>query len=239
MAGEVDRPSLLRLLETSWKPPGETRRKLGARKGLRWADSTVSRNPLQRYARRSFEESLALAHETLDPIGCAAALCNIGIVEVLTGEPQVAESSLRQGLTIAIEEGHRQGETIVRLWLGIAAADQGNVDEAREFLATSLEIAEEVHDSESVAENLEELARLAATLEEPLVGAFLLGAADQIREALNIGPGSDLDRRRQATHELIRAMSGEAYTRSYDEGMSTTEREAIDYALRNVPASRR
>ena len=115
--------------------------------------------------------------------------------------------------------------------MALVALVEGDTDEARALLGSSLRLASSVGDREAIFGSLLGLAEVAARSGGTLHAARLLGAADALREEVGYGPPDPLERELRTRIANLLDANDSALVAAQSEGSAMTLDEAIELAL--------
>ena len=156
-------------------------------------------------------QALSAFTELGDAEGAAGAELNLGVAAMYRGEHETADAALARSARLAGEVGFREGVAWALHERGLLAVRRGEPG-APELLHEALRIHRDLGDRWRVASVLDDLAAaaLAAQPPDPAQAARLLGAAQQIRDAIGtaVAPCERADHAR--TKAAARAALGEA-----------------------------
>ena len=127
------------------------------------------------------ERALALREELGDRWAIAVSLTNLGTISVQQGDYATARARFEDAMRLNREVGDAWMVAISDNNLGNAARGLGDHEAACRHYAASLRAYRDYDDAWAVAFLLEDIAELAAVLDEPLRALELLGAADSLR----------------------------------------------------------
>jgi predicted ATPase/DNA-binding SARP family transcriptional activator len=186
-------------------------------------------------ARRLHEECLAIRRRVAPPRDVAVSLNNLGLVLVELGELGDARPLLEESLTIKKVLDDRRGMAMTLINLGLLAARQDRQREAANCLAESIILLHVLDDRAAGAEALMQLAGVFTALGRPDHGAWVLGAADALREQLGV-PIAPAD---SAHYEAIVATTRQglgdgAFDTQWRAGSALSWDEMVTEALRGV-----
>ncbi|HEY3004144.1 MAG TPA: LuxR C-terminal-related transcriptional regulator [Kribbellaceae bacterium] len=124
-----------------------------------------------------FQDVLDQSRAIGDDLGAVSSADRLAQLAWLSGDVDKAVALLREALAISERHGEswRKAETL--LSLGIARWQQGHVEDAGEHIRASLAIQARFHNHVGIAQCLEALAWIAATISDHERAACLLGAA--------------------------------------------------------------
>jgi hypothetical protein len=129
-----------------------------------------------------------------------------------------------------MEDNHRV--TMVQSELGHMDRYEGNLDEAEQAYRETILEWQKIGHRAAVANQLESLAFIAITHEEGERAARLLGAAEALREKINIEMShfERIEYTQQVT-DLRNGMDEKAFSNLWSEGRAMTMEQAIQFAL--------
>ncbi|MEU4389248.1 tetratricopeptide repeat protein [Kribbella sp. NPDC023855] len=161
---------------------------LGDRSGMSWAHNQLGfvawlRGDLEiaaRRCRRARDSFRVLG----DGEGLAWSLISLGTIAQYSGELTEAEDLLTESLALSQRLGYREGVAWSLNQLGIVERRRGFIDRAVHLLDESLAEHRDLGDRWRTASVLEELATVAQQRDRTEYAAFLIGAADGIREVI-------------------------------------------------------
>ena len=130
------------------------------------------------------EESLALWRELDNSWGVAIGLINLGEALSYQGDYGRASAFLEEGLLLCKQVGDMRLLTAGLLSLGHIATDQSDYGRAGQLLGESLTLCHQAGDKRGLARTLEAGAGLLAAQAAALPAAYLLGAAEDLRETM-------------------------------------------------------
>lgn len=178
------------------------------------------------------EESLAIRRELDDRHGIALALGNLGIAAKDQGDYGRARMLLEESLAIRRDLDDRHGIASSLGNLGIVALEQGDYGAARAFIERNLAILRELGERLGIAWSMECLASVAGALGNPCRAAQFFGAAEKLREELNI-PLPPIEKQSyEAKVAAVRTSLGDVeFDSAWAEGRAMPTEEAISLAL--------
>jgi len=161
---------------------------LGDRSGMAWAHNQLGfvawlRGDLEIGARRC-KRARDSFRVLGDGEGLAWSLISLGTIAQYSGELTEAEDLLLESLALSQRLGYREGVAWSLNQLGIVERRRGFMDRAVHLLDESLAEHRDLGDRWRSASVLEELATVAQQRNRGEYAAFLIGAADGIREAI-------------------------------------------------------
>ncbi len=182
------------------------------------------------------EECLPLARSTGENWLVAMALNNLAEVARLQGNIEQAEQMFKEGLEILVGIGDRYFTPILLDGLGTIAQYRGDYKGAREIHIQCLTLSKEMDDRRIIALTLEKLAGVAAGLGQGERAARLLGAAEVLREAIQVQVESidrgDYDRIVAMTRT---SMEEDMLSDAWAKGRAMDLDQAIVFALEDLP----
>jgi non-specific serine/threonine protein kinase len=183
-------------------------------------------------ARAHVEAGMAEARETELWTTVARGLARLGQVARLEGDVAQAVTLAREGVALFTTLGSRWGLGIAHYALGLTLWSQGEATMATASLRESLRLRQQMGEWLNVAECLEGLAMVAVEIGQVARAARLLGAAEELREAIG-APLPPVDRpEHEATTRAVRAGLGEsAYTAALAAGRALPLEQAIAEGL--------
>jgi predicted ATPase/class 3 adenylate cyclase/DNA-binding CsgD family transcriptional regulator len=137
-------------------------------------------------ARSLLEEGLTLFREVGDKQGIADSFYFLGQLVLSQGDASTACSLGEESLVLSREMGDREGIAGSLLLLAKGTAFQGDHTAARALYEESLAITRTLGAKLDITSGLEGLASVVAVQGEPIWAARLWGAAEALREAINI-----------------------------------------------------
>ncbi|MEV5962423.1 tetratricopeptide repeat protein [Kribbella sp. NPDC051952] len=178
---------------------------LGDRNGMSWAHNHLGfvawlRGDLEvgaRRCRRARDSFRILG----DGEGLAWSLISLGTIAQYEGELVEAEDLLQESLALSQRLGYREGVAWSLNQLGIVERRRGVTERAVHLLDESLAEHRDLGDRWRSASVLEELAAVAQQRDRGEYAAFLLGAADGVREVI----GAPVPVIEQLDHQATRA----------------------------------
>jgi predicted ATPase/DNA-binding XRE family transcriptional regulator len=184
---------------------------------------------------RYFTEGLAFARQSGEDRAIGVKLFDLAESYELIGDLNTAKDLWEQGLSLFRAEGDKTHIAWGLEGLAGAAYLAKELANALKFHLDSLSIKVEVMDRLGIAYSLEGLAQVAAAAEEPERAAILWGAANHLRETMNI----PLDPSREELYtSLIPRTREQIGATLFEELWKKGERmkleDAIEYALHNI-----
>jgi len=135
-------------------------------------------------ARTWHERALALRQELGDRWAIANSTTNLGMIAYLEGDHEEARTRFEEAMRLNHEVGDTWMMALADNNLGNATRELGEYDAARAHYASSVEAYRVYGDNWGMAFLLEDVARLAALLDEGELALELLGAAATLRDEI-------------------------------------------------------
>ena len=230
LKGDTERAS--RLLEESLalsREVGDDHLMSRALQGLAWAacekgDLVLSDSLL--------EESLVLSRKRRDTREVANSLSDLGLNSVYQGGYERAAALFEEALVLRREIGDRIGLAANLNALGMAALGRGDPEAAKSLIVESLTLGSVLGYDLLAAENLEVLAAVTGGRGEESRAARLWGAAEALRESLDVPvPPSERALRGSYAAAARSRLGEEAWEKAQAEGRAMTLEGAVAYAL--------
>jgi predicted ATPase/class 3 adenylate cyclase len=156
----------------------------------------------------------------------------MGYDERSKGNPEIAKGHFEEGLKIFKQLRFRTFETVMKSELGHIARVTGDFAGAKEIYKKTIAAFQDLGNRSATAHQLECFAFLAIIDEEPPRAARLFGAAEALREKINVPMMSqervEYDQAMAQLHAMLTAME---FTTLWAEGRSMTMEQAIELAL--------
>jgi predicted ATPase/Tfp pilus assembly protein PilF len=193
---------------------------------------------LDDYARASLllEESLALSRGLGNKDGVAATLNNLGAVAAYQGDFARGGALLEESVALFQELGNKQGSADSLGELGRMAYRQGKYKRAAALHQKSLQLSQDLGARGLQAELLERLTWVAVALGHIGRAASLGGAAESLRESLDIQLVPELQADHAWAVQAIHAVLGEpTFAAAWAKGRALPIEEAITLALTDPP----
>lgn len=142
-------------------------------------------------AEEEFDGAVELFHEAVTAAraagnNAAGSIGNIGYVALLRGDYEQARELSEQATQLFRERGHQSGVAVGLAILADAVLLLGRSEEARLRIRECLELGGKLGFKEAIASGLETSAALLADSEQVETAARLTGAADALREDINL-----------------------------------------------------
>jgi non-specific serine/threonine protein kinase len=162
----------------------------------------------------------------------ALALGNLGISEDQAGETEQARRSIEESIALQRQDARKPGLAVGLCNLGYVLRAIDPVDALAHF-SESLTLSREIEEPRTIAYCLEGGAGIIAARGNPTAATTLLAAASTIR-ALTGAVSSPVRRAKADTlkAQCREALSAEAFTRAWEEGVALDADAAANWALR-------
>lgn len=182
---------------------------LGDRSGMSWAHNHLGfvawlRGDLELGAKRC-RQARDSFRVLGDGEGLAWSLISLGAIAQYAGDLTEAEDLLQESLALSQRLGYREGVAWSLNQLGVVERRRGFTDRAVHLLDESLAEHRDLDDRWRSASVLEELATVAQQRQRSEYAAFLLGAADGIREVIGAPVPTVEQEDQQATKQSVEA----------------------------------
>lgn len=175
-----------------------------------------------------YEESLARRHELGDSQGVAHVLANLAENARHRGDVTLAVTLCHEALHLFRELGDKRGTAYACYELGQAARERQQGEPVLSLLIESLDLFHQVGERWAIARCLEALAGFWTDQGDATRGANLIGAADRLREELDI-PVQTVD---QQDHTRTLAALGAALTNGrFEEARAAGRAWSLDLAM--------
>jgi non-specific serine/threonine protein kinase len=189
-------------------------------------------------AKQFLNESLALRREIGDPWGIAHTLQNFAPIAFKQHDYESAKEYTKETITWFKYAGDQRGVARTLVDLAEVARIEGDSAHAVILLTQSLSQVLQFGDKWSAAYVLEDLAALANEQGNPKRAARLFGAAESLREAINMPL---LTSEHETYEENVKAvrenMSELAFTQAWAEGCAMTLEQAVEYVSHELGSS--
>jgi len=213
------------------------RREIDDRKGIASSLINLGQITIDREAYDAawalLEESLRL-HEELGSLwGTASCRHSLGTIAYLRGDLAQAHALCSQSMDISREVGHKAGIALALNTLADIARQRGEYGKAKTLLAERLLIRQEMANRPGEIDALESFAALAAAQRQPKRAALLWGAAEGLRQALQIAIVSQAVHADYARYrETMRSLAGcDLFDAAWEDGRRLTLEQAVALAL--------
>lgn len=187
-------------------------------------------------AQECYEEALAIRRALGDQSGIASSLSNLGTIVLGQGNLLKANALQQESLALRRELQDKLGIATSLVNLGDVQLRMGDLALARETLTESLQLWQEMGHRLGLSYSLDAMAGVLVEEKEFRVAASLMGAATQLRKAIqaDIHPSEQAHNDRLAAR-LHAALGDSEYTRARDYG-ATLSPEAAATLLRARPS---
>jgi tetratricopeptide (TPR) repeat protein len=179
-----------------------------------------------------YEESISNSGDVASDMSLHAR-CELGTIRCLRGDIPGARALLTEALEQYRALGFQMWIAVALAWLGIMSHDEGDIAAARSQLGEGLTLLHAIGARGSIALPLEAFASLSSALAGPPEAARLFGAAERLREDIEL-PLTVVERDRYERHvaAVRSAMRDDAmFAAAWAEGRAWTLDEAVRYAL--------
>jgi predicted ATPase/DNA-binding SARP family transcriptional activator len=179
------------------------------------------------------EECVTIYKELQDQWGVALALQGLGMVPMAQGDFPRAGELLTESVTLFRELGDKSALSISLVSLGQARLYGGDTGSEQSFIE-ALQIFNELQQTLGPfhAECLEGLAGVSGARGRPEKAARLFGAAESIREAIDVSLTPAMREPYDKTVEIAsKELDDPTWQAAWNEGRGMTPEQAIDYAL--------
>jgi non-specific serine/threonine protein kinase len=177
------------------------------------------------------EESLRLYREVGSKRGVGYALLSLGRLVYVERDYARAAALFGDGHSTLRDVRDREGIAIADGYLADLARKTGDRRKAIALYQESLRIHSEMGNRRFLAQPLEGLALMSASIGNARRAATLLGAAEALREAASIGRRFAFFDISDEVSELRAALEGVEFAAAGAEGQAMTLEQAIEYAL--------
>jgi len=182
-------------------------------------------------ARSLTEESLKLFSEMGDKFGIAECTQSLAYFDLEEGNILQARMHFEERLALSKEIGDKDGIASSLAQLSQLAAQQGDRGRAISLTKESLVVAHELGHKNSIASQLEQLAYFARAQSQARRAVRLLGAAEALRESINVPIVDDITKYDYEVAALRSQMDEETFAAAWAEGKKMTLDEAVIFAL--------
>jgi len=178
------------------------------------------------------EEGLKLLREEGDKWGIATALSNLGLIRYEQGNYQQAKVLSQESLDLRRGLKDERGMLIALANLGEVARHQGDYQQAKALFSEGLILNQKLGDKILIAHFLECSAELASAQSQWERSAKLFGAAEALREAINVPLPTHNRADYDSSIMALRAgLNEEALAEEWAKGRAMTLEQIIAYAL--------
>jgi len=188
-------------------------------------------------ARRCFEESLGLARASGRTQRASIAVRQLGQIAQQQGDLVQAAVLVHQSVALHRQINDVRSLTLDYLTLAELAEQQDDHDQAEALYRESLALARQVGARANMARLLAALARLATIRGEHVRAAYLLAAAEGLRNALDIALGEDEQNRWERCLARVRVALGDTWEVAWQAGRAMTLEQIVVYALAEAELS--
>lgn len=178
------------------------------------------------------QRNLALRREIGDRWGVAMTLNSLGWIALAQGDDRRAMMALQESLALARQLGDGRGMAMVLTGLGWVSLDRDDARQAQVCMRESLALFRDLGSKIDICLCIEGLGAVAGMRGEAARAARLFGAAQALREAMNIDYAPLTERHYARHREAARARIGDsAWSAAWEEGHTLSLDQAIDKAL--------
>jgi len=194
------------------------------------------RNDIPR-ARALFEAAVeTMRRDPSDPArvarNVAVSIDNLGSAAKDVGDHAAAAAHYAEARALYEGIGDQEGVAMADFHLGMISAETGAMDDARRRIASALAVYRRIEFLHYAAESIEAAALVASGLHAHAEAAYLIGAANRMREQIGNPPVPILERLRDRVIAASRAELGSNATgRLIGEGQRTSSDAAIARAI--------
>jgi predicted ATPase/class 3 adenylate cyclase len=187
-------------------------------------------------AGRYINEGAALLRESGDDWGATMALLSIGMTAKFRGDYNEARKQFAACEPIFRDLGDRHRVNMVKSELAHIERYEGHYEKAEAMYRETLPEWQRIGHRAAIAHQLECLATIAKVREQGPRAARLFGAAEALRDRINI-PMTPLERREYEDElaNLRAGMDHDAFDAAWAEGRAMSMEQAISYALEKAP----
>lgn len=182
-------------------------------------------------AQQCFQQTLAYCSDLGHLYARAWAVANLGRVAHSLGDDNQAQNYYAESLASFRQLGHRRDIAEVYLAWGRLERSQGHITQAQLYYAESLAPFGESMDRRGIPECLEEIAALAGASGQPVRAARLFGAAEALREVVDVVRAPVYQTAYERDLEIARAQLDQgAWATAWTEGRACLPNQAITEA---------
>lgn len=190
-----------------------------------------------RSARKYNNEVLKISRKTSDDIGSAIALASLADLALAESDSDTARPLIEESLEVARKHGHKQLLMTNLVNLGLVDFADSEFDRAHAHFSEALDIAQALGSKTIASCSLDGLGALAAEARQYERGAFLAGAADEMRRSV----GYEIEPAERIfcelyTEKLREALGHERYTKAFERGATLTLHDAALLGESPMPA---
>jgi predicted ATPase len=181
------------------------------------------------------DEALQSFRELGADFGVARVTTCLGMVALMRGEEHQATPMFEEGLMVARRIGDRTSAYVTIFNLALMALYRGDHDDAEALLEEGVILSEQTRDRANVAYCLQGLATVAGARGAPERCARLVGAAEELLEAVGApvynyyDPDPSLHER--TISDALSRLGEEHFERTREEGRAMTLEQAVECAL--------
>ncbi len=211
-------------------------RELGDTTGIAMALGNLG-NPAQpraefAQAKKLLEESLSLFRDMGDLQGISSAAAKLGHLAYRQGEYSQAERLYTESLALTRQVGEKEGICNALIDLGRTLHRRGDTTQALARYRQALELATAMGARSLTAYGLESMASGVAAQGDPRQAAYLLGAAERLRETLGVVlTGGESLEHEETIHTVRAALGAEAFSAAWAAGEALAIEQATAAAL--------
>jgi predicted ATPase/DNA-binding SARP family transcriptional activator len=162
--------------------------------------------------------------------GLQYALSNIAMARLLFGDFESAVEEFAAALELSTRLGDRQAESSIKLNLGIALFEMGEIQKASTMFTESFTVARELGFKAQLADVLDAFGFDAARAMQYYRAARLMGAAEALRESAGTVV-MFVDVHDRVVASIVAALGSDGLGRAWVEGRALELDDALDYAL--------
>lgn len=181
------------------------------------------------------DHALEIGQETDNKLVIGSALLSKGRLDWIRGDRLNAAKDIETALALGHETGYQALLSLAHYLSGLVALSDGDLGQSSALLKKSLQIYQEARELIGMIYTLEALAVTALRQNKPDRAARLWGAAHHPFSGLHANIASPTERNwREEDLEVTRlALGDEHFMKHWQEGVSKTLEQAVDYALGN------
>jgi predicted ATPase/class 3 adenylate cyclase len=183
-------------------------------------------------AREAASQSTKILKENGLLWGYALVFLGIGMMAKYKGDFAFSRETLGNILPLFVEMGDTHQETMIQSELGHMERYEGHLEKAQQIYRATILVWQRIGHRAAVANQLESLAFIASANNQAERAARLLGAAEALREKINIQMSqferSEYDK--QVTG-LRNCLGGPAFLNLWSEGRLMTMEQAVEFAV--------
>lgn len=186
-------------------------------------------------AEAQFEECLKLFRKLDVHFGIAMTICNLGIVAHYRSDFEAAETLLEEACGLFREMGEAYGTGLALHSAGNLACTRGDLAGAQARQQEGLRLRKAIGEKQGIADSLGGQANVLSAKGDGRGAVYLWAAAHALRETIG---GRMLPIEVEAYErrlEQARSMLGEEYEAAWEQGISGSWEQAVDFALGIVP----